>query len=251
MIDYPGDLQRSGLRQLWKLAFGDEDAFLDCFYSTGFSPLRCRCITRDGTAAAALYWFECRYDGIPAAYLYAIATHPEYRGQGLCRRLVEDTLQLLAQKGFQAALLVPQSPSLREMYRKMGFRDCSAIGEFFCAAGPVPTPLRPIGKEEYALQRKCLLPEGGVIQEGAGLDFLATYAQFYQGPDFLLAAASDQDNLFAMELLGNPQAAPGILRALGCTQGTFRTPGSDRPFAMFCPLTPDAPCPGYLGLAFD
>ena len=44
-IDKPNADQIAGLRQLWKEAFGDEEAFLDDFFGTGFSPDRCRCIT--------------------------------------------------------------------------------------------------------------------------------------------------------------------------------------------------------------
>ena len=54
-----------------------------------------------------------------------------------------------------------------------------------------------------------------------------------------------------MELLGNREAAPGILKTLGCIRGKFRTPGEEMPFAMFLPLKEDAPVPSYLGHAFD
>ena len=67
------------LRQLWRQAFGDTDAFLDIFFSTAFSPERCRCVLADG-AVAALYWFSCQSDGQPLAYLYAVATSQKFRG---------------------------------------------------------------------------------------------------------------------------------------------------------------------------
>ena len=57
--------------------------------------------------------------------------------------------------------------------------------------------------------------------------------------------------LWGLELLGNKEAAPGILKALGCMKGRFRTPGKDQPFAMYLPLTETAEKPAYFGLAFD
>ena len=52
-IDHPTDAEISGLRQLWKEAFGDTDGFLDAFFSTGFSPERCLYAGEGGTVAAA------------------------------------------------------------------------------------------------------------------------------------------------------------------------------------------------------
>ena len=67
-IDMPKAEQISGLRQLWKEAFGDSDAFLDSFFAIAFSPERCRCVTEDGRPVAALYWFDCGYQGENLAY---------------------------------------------------------------------------------------------------------------------------------------------------------------------------------------
>ena len=80
IIDYPAENAIPQLRGLWKEAFGDEDAFLDAFFATGFSPDRCRCVTVDGQLAAALYWFDCSWEEKPLAYLYAVATGKAYRG---------------------------------------------------------------------------------------------------------------------------------------------------------------------------
>lgn len=249
--EYPADGQIGQLRRLWQLAFGDSEAFLDQFYSTAYAPVRCRCITLDGQIAAALYWFDTGCAGQKYAYLYAVATHPGFRNRGLCRKLMEDTHALLAGKGYDGILLKPDGAALRAMYAKMGYRDCGAVSEFDCTAADVSIPLRAIGGEEYACLRRSFLPAGGVLQEGENLSYLAAYATLYAGEDFLLAAAADGEQLHGIELLGNTNAAPGILTALGYSRGRFRAPGGDIPFAMFRPLHPDATAPEYFGLAFD
>ena len=127
----------------------------------------------------------------------------------------------------------------------------SNIGEFTAVPGENPAPLRRIDAREYATLRRQYLPEGGLLQEGESLAFLETYAEFYAGEDFLLAAYREDSFLWAMELLGNREAAPGILKALDCVRGKFHTPGADLPFAMILPLKEDAPMPSYLGHAFD
>ena len=238
------------LRALWQLSFGDSDEFIGFFFDTAYAHDRCRMIVRDGRAAAALYWLDAEYAGQKFAYLYAVATHPDFRNQGLCKQLMAQTHAALTQQGYHGALLMPAEEDLRRMYAKMGYRNCCSVSEFSCMAG-VPVPVRSVGKEEYALLRREFLPDGGVIQENENLDYLATYAHFYAGSDFLLAAAPQSGQLHGIELLGNPQAAPGILAALGYGEGTFRTPGTEIPFAMFRPLKENAKAPSYFGLAFD
>lgn len=247
-IDAPSQIQP--LRRLWKQAFGDPDAFLDHFFSTGFSPDRCRCLTQNGQLVAALYWFDCSLDGAPFAYLYAVATDTAYRNQGLCRTLMDHTHRHLKELGYQGVLLVPGSQTLFHMYEKMGYQVCGYIREFTCQAA-APISLHPIGMDKYAALRQRYLPVGGVTQTGPLLAFLHTQVSFYEGENFVLCAAKEGSTLTVPELLGNESAASGIVGALGAATGRFRVPGNDRPFAMYRALCPDAPVPSYFALALD
>lgn len=248
MIDYPQEHQLPQLRLLWKEAFGDEDSFISCFYDTAFAADRCRCVTLDEQVAAALYWLDCRCGDRPMAYLYAIATEKKYRGRGICRALMENTHALLQELGYAGAILVPGEPELFKMYASMGYESCGGIREFSCQAAD-PVTIRSLSAEEYAVQRRSMLPDGGVIQVDANLDFLAQLVHFYAGPDCIFCADVQENELFCPEILGNPDAAAGIAAALHCESGTFRTRGED-PFAMYRPLS-GAPAPTYFAFAFD
>lgn len=250
-IDRPTPDQIPQLRALWQQAFGDTDAFLDAFFSAGFSCDRCRCVTAGGKLAAALYWFPAQCRDIPLAYLYAVATENSFRGQGLCHRLMEDTHRHLAALGYKGAVLVPGSASLISLYSGMGYTPFSTIREFSCNARPPAVPLRKVTLEEYARLRRRLLPPGGVLQEGAALAFLQTQAEFYAGDGVLLAAAKAGDTLTVPELLGDASSASGIAVQLGAEKGLFRTPGDGRPFAMYRCLSGEPLSPGYFGLALD
>lgn len=164
---------------------------------------------------------------------------------------MDDTHRHLAELGYHTALLVPAAEGLREMYRKMGYRDCTTVSEFSCEAASAPVCLRAIGPAEYTRLRRNYLPEGGVVQEEENLTFLARQAEFFTGEDFLLAAYREDDALYGMELLGNVLSAPGILAALNCINGDFRAPGEEKPFAMCSPLLEGAVIPSYFGFAFD
>ncbi len=250
-INTPAPQQIQQLMGLWKNAFGEYNGFWEMFLETAFSPQRCRCILEGDTITASLCWLDGELAGQKIAYLYAVVTHPAYRGRGLCRRLMADTHSQLAALGYASALLHPAGPTLRRMYETMGYWDCTRICSFTATAGEKKVPLRAIGPEEYASLRREFLPEGSVLQERETLPFLARQAQLYAGTDFLMAAYVEEDTLHAMELLGNKDQAPGIVTALNCRQGEFRSPGEDQPFVMFHGLNENAKVPRYFGLVFD
>ena len=286
-IGTPDESQHANLRVLWKEAFGDEEQFLNLFFTTAFSPMRCRIATLGNRLAAALYWFDCLYEDKPIAYLYAVATAKAFQGQGLARKLILDTHTHLTLLGYAGSILVPNGKELFAFYKKLGYQICSYVNEFEIehattnikvndsnnsdAAGQSPeVSLRTINIKEYATLRRQFLPERSVIQENENLHFLKTQAKFYAGKDFVMAgyiektgsakehsspeteAISSGKILHGIELLGNVSCAPEITHGFNCSKGKFRTPGEDIPFAMYHPLADNTlPPPFYFGLAFD
>ena len=248
-IDTPKLGQIPHLRRLWQEAFGDTDRFLDSFFAIAFSPDQCRCVTENGRVTAALYWFDCGCEGEKMAYLYAVATAKDCRGRGLCRRLLENTHSHLESLNYAGTILVPADDALRQMYGRMGYLPAAAVAEFSCPAGAEPAALQSLTPEEYSVRRRELLPAGGVIQEGPLTDLLADQCGLFGGEDFLLAAWVEDDVLHTEEFLGSREAAPGIVKTLGAEKGIFRTPGEDKPFAMYRPLTKLCPEPDYFGIS--
>ena len=244
---------KPSLKILWKEAFEDSDGFIDLFFETAFSPDRCR-VVRDGDeAVAALYIFDCEAFGKKTAYIYAVATRKSHRGRGLCARLMEDTHAYLADVGYSMAVLVPSEPSLFGFYEKLGYKTASFLSEYDVKASARGALLERIDRYEYARLRRKLLPQNGVVQEGANLDFFSGYASFYKGEGFVLAGYVDGGKLFCAELLGDCGQMGDILSALGCKSGSFRTPQGEnlRPFAMGYPLDGNYLPELYFGLAFD
>ena len=238
-------METDALKTLWTECFGNEENWIDAFFSTAFDPTHVCCLRRQGRLAAALCWMDTYCQGRPLAYLYAIATAPAHRRQGLCRELMGKSHDLLARQGYAGAILVPGDEGLRQMYGKMNYVNFGGIRRF-CAEAGEPIPIRRLSPAEYAALRREYLPAGGVIQENGAMEFLASATELYVGADFLLAMAGD----VGLELLGNAHGASGILGALGLEQGSFRVPGEE-PFAMFRSLTGEDWLPGYFGLAFE
>lgn len=239
------------LRRLWKVAFGDEDAFLDLFFTHAFSPDRCRCILDGDSLAAAHYWFDTECGGQKFAYLYAVATDPAYRNRGLCRRLTEDLIPLLTHQGYHGIILVPQNESVISMYRKLGYADCIYLTESTVPCRDLKLSLRRLSAGEYAALRRPLLPKNSVLQEGNALPFLDALYVFFAFEGSIAAVHLEGGTLVCHELLGDPGLASGLVYSLGCAVGTFRTPGPGRLFAQYMPLQSDTVRPQYFTFAFD
>lgn len=237
----------SGLRALWKTVFHDTDAFLDAFFQIAYSPDRCRYHAQDGQILSALYWFDCQCEGRKLAYIYAVATDPAHRGKGLASRLLNETHSHLQALGYSGAVLKP-AEGLFPFYERLGYRTSCYVNRFTAEAGAVCAQIKALSPSEYACLRRTYLPKNGILQEGVTLEFLHTFGQFYAAADALLCIAADRSAVF--EYLGNPDSAPGILRALGIQQASLPTPGGSIPFAMYLPLD-DAPAPGYLGITLE
>lgn len=250
-IDFPVPKQYKQLISLWQEAFGDTEEFIDGYFCTAFSPARCRCMVINKKVVAALYWMDVRRDEQRYAYIYAVAVAESRRGKGLGRAMLEDAQAHLAFRGYDGILLVPGSESLRNYYEKHGYITATHVHEFPAQAGDAPVALQRINREEYGELRKALLPEGAGVEEEENIAFLETLAFFYRGENLLLAAHMENGKLWCPEYLGDPAAAPGVLKALNCAEGRFRAPGSTIPFAMYLPLSKVAQAPTHLSFAFD
>ena len=251
-IDYPIPALAPQLVGLWKEAFGDSTEAIEGFFCTAYSPSRCRYLMDDdGRIVACLYWMDARYRGQRFAYLYAVAVRKDCRGKGYGKLLLDDTHAHLAFRGYDGVMLYPGEESLRGYYEKFGYRTCTRVSRFTCKAAEEAAVLHRIDRDTYAALRLTYLPETGVIQEQENIAFLENIAFFYAGEDFVLAASTEGGKVYCPELLGNAEAAPAIVKALRCTEGSFLTPGQDIPFAMLLPLHDQVEVPDYLGLVFN
>lgn len=247
--EHPKTCDIPALRQLWQEAFGDSAAFLDAFFTTAYSPERCVCVIDSDRALSAAYWIDVELEEGKGAYVYAVATAKDHRGQGLAHAVMQGVREELVKKDYAAAILVPGEPSLAQFYEAMGYRFFGGIHSISAIAKSPGVKLRKVSGDEYAALRKKYLPKGAVLQERENMQFLERYAGLYAGEDFLLAAYVEGDTASGLELLGNGEKAPYILAGLGAKQGSFRTPGAE-PFAMWLPLK-KCKEPTYFGIAFD
>ncbi len=248
-FDYPTPGNLPALLALWRLSFDVDEFFLQDFFDFAYHPSRCR-IAKDGyKVLSMLYWFDCQWQGRKVAYLYAVATAKAHRGKGLASALLEDTHRELERLGYDGCILVPANEALFSFYQGKGYETRGFLREETVSAGP-PVALRQVEAGEYGRLRRELLPENGLIQEGASLSFLSTMAKLYAGADFIAAVSLDPQPS-VLEMLGDPQAVPGILGTLGVREAQVRSPGTEKPFAMTRWFRGAPPESLYLSFAFE
>jgi len=240
------------LRQLWKQAFGDGDAFLDSFFSVAYAPERSLCAWEDGKIVAMVYWLDFRWREHKIAYGYAVATDEKYRKRGICHKLLESMRQRLRKQGYYGILLVPENRKLLEFYERMGYTPCCGMEHFDIPAAGRPDPgLRPITWEQYARYRLQLLPEESLHPGDEVYRFLDSYLKFYRADAGIFCCAVEETPegrlLRIEEFLGEPKGLFAITAAMGCQTCKVRLRGHYA-YGVFRHLTRDKALPKYHGL---
>ena len=183
-----------------------------------------------------------------------MTTHPDFRGQGICRKLLAFAEKELKKRYFDCLLLVPATEELRAYYETMGF--CAQKSEFL-DDGPAPEargvcePLTPV---DYAgLRETVLYDEPHVRYSITDLRYQASMAGFYRleiGSHYGCACAHlDGETLVVDEILPDGSVLPALLKKLPAKTCRMRTAGGTQPFAMCKWLSADRMPDVYL--AFD
>lgn len=265
------------LKELWKLAFGDEDEYIDHFFRSYYAPERMLILEEGGVVKAMTAWFDMPLvdaggDLFSSAYLYAVATHPDCRGRGLAGRLLAFADEWLREHGFACVTTVPASSELHRFFGRNGFEEQFALSrEAYSPQNDVKKiTLTEIDAEEYNALRETILAGMSHVAYGASaLDYQAGVCALSGGGLYRVGEIGCTcveragEQVFVKELLvptGEREAAlAAIARRHYAKDYQVRTPyagqGEKWEFAMLKWLVPQPEWSGqenaYLGLAFD
>lgn len=163
------DLKQDGeqIKELWETCFGDEEDYIQFYLRHRMTEENMLVIHQDGRVVSMASFLPAQYlcqgEYQDARYVYAVATHPEYRRQGLAGKL----LQFAREKYEQPLLLAPAEESLIRYYEKMGFKRAFPESRHRIEGGVTALEvkesgealrcLEPITAEEYVAirDRKC------------------------------------------------------------------------------------------------
>lgn len=189
---------REAVHAMWEQCFGDSPEFIDFYITRRMSELNMLVIYRDGRAVSMASFLptdiQTAIGNLEGFYVYAVATLPEYQGQGLSSKILQ-----FAQRHWQKPLILsPAEPGLRIFYAKRGFQP--VYDKKFYALQPcrdraaAEAELKPATAREYKAVRDAKWQGPGYV---AWLEEDIAYAMehtaFQQG-ETLLVRCCHEDN---------------------------------------------------------
>lgn len=165
------------LFELWKKCFEDENSIISSFFDYVYDGSLCVSEERDGTTVSAFHLIPCEYHRKKCLYLYAAATLPEYREQGIMTQLVGRAEKIAKMHNAAFIYIYPANESLYQFYKKLGFsRVIPAIRVVKDRDElPVPDSVQRCGiREFFALLRKNARLFHAPVPEKRVLPYLET-----------------------------------------------------------------------------
>lgn len=121
------------IKNIWRVCFKDREEYIDFFLRSGYDPSKCFVYEIDGSPVSMLHLrygdFVTEENSVPALYIYAAATLPEYQGRGIMRDLISTAGSFAENSGFAFTFLLPASESLYGYYERLGFRTAFEINK--------------------------------------------------------------------------------------------------------------------------
>lgn len=112
---------------LWHTCFGDSDAFTQLFFDRVYKDENALTIEKGGQIVSALQMlpYTMTYCGteISVAYISGACTLPSERGQGLMRRLIQESFEVMRSRQIALTTLIPANPWLFDYYREQGYTE--------------------------------------------------------------------------------------------------------------------------------
>lgn len=128
------DKIKKDMMELWKNTFHDSNRYIKLVFDTYFTLENAFTIYHGEDLVAALLCIEYNFQAISkygdnksfkGMYLCGLATHPDFRRQGIMGKLMVDAEKYAKEKGCHMTFLIPADSHLREYYEKKGYLTAS------------------------------------------------------------------------------------------------------------------------------
>lgn len=125
MIHFADDSTKQAVRDMWKICFGDPDAYMDIYFNHKYRNENTLIYIQDQKPVASLQmlFFNFTFYGseIPIAYLSGLCTLPYFRSRGYMKQLIIESYQVAKEREIPLMILVPQDKSVMSYYERFGF----------------------------------------------------------------------------------------------------------------------------------
>ncbi len=222
---------------LYQTAFPDDPQDFAEDFINRFFENSCRYILKDGKLVSMLFLLDATLDAngtsAPAAYLYAAATLPEYRGRGLMAELIEKAKAEMVGNG-KCLITKPAEPSLFNYYERFGFKTAVFSEDRLINKQTHAEPLKTLSKEEYTFKREELLKDKPHITL-SDMNYALSFFTLSGDENTIAAVDTDETPPIVKEFISEDEKGRDkLLSALNTDRAVFRTEGKT-PFAMVIP----------------
>ena len=226
--------------RLWKICFGDSDAFCDWFFSHRYAPDSSVVLETEGEIVSCMqafpYSIRIRGKEIPGAMLCGVSTHPDHRKKGYMGEIFRYEMNHLREKG---CIVAPHTPAVLPSYFSFGHLPVADASYLECDCvpkGKAAVRLHPIKETDWGkllpLYQKFAEKYSGIIDRTEedflrkAADYAADggrcavylkdneikgYAFYYQTEDLLLCVeAVAEDGYFHILMEGLFAEAEGL-----------------------------------------
>lgn len=122
-------------KQLWLECFGDDEQFIDSFLIRHYDRQHMLTAEEEGRIVAMLHLIPFQSELGRTTYIYGVATDPACRDRGYASTLLCRALELIDDRGDDAAILIPGEERLKSFYAPFGFADAGLPVTFDTADG--------------------------------------------------------------------------------------------------------------------
>lgn len=261
---------RPYLIELYNICFPGEEEYCEKFFELVWRPENTLVYRIDGKIVSMLQMFDLILtDGereYTSYYIFAAATHPDYRGKYIMRELIAESEKIKSDKDF--AVLIAASESLKTFYGRLGFKDGFSYGKTVVNAADFGARYEVLDfakcerNEAFTAAEKInriyLNSTHGevVVKRTAGFtadELTCREAKLFMSDDSYAIAEITEDEVFFTEHFGkdSEKLMAQILHEHKIDNAPACSLGDAHSFGMYKNLLCDAEIHGYFNLLFN
>lgn len=235
----------NSLKEIWLSSFSDTKEGCDLFFDKMFSSDICCTAKEDNKIVAALYLLPATFLGFRCHYLYGAATHPDYRGRGIMKKLLRFSAEQAKADGDCFSFLLPSSDSLYDFYKKSGYVDCCAISTVTVPRSSLENNLT----QEISILQLYVSRDKSYINYGFEFNEIYGGANFVSNDEYVVVSAVQENTaeVTSLKINGNSTLLKNAADCISAEYFSFRLPPdvtsflnyptTQRKFGMVLPLT--------------
>ena len=231
------------LKELWLCCFEEKPQAAELFFERTIDYVHAYKATVGTRIIAAVYCVDCRLNGKRAHYLCGVSTHPDFRKQGVMRKLMRFALADAEQRGDAYSVLFPSNAGLYRFYEQFGYVSRCRVTQTVLKHEElgVYSEMDPDYPDTDELQRVCrqnnfLFWNKDFIR--FTMDYYAVYGvkTLFSSDALAIAEVENGTASVLYTVYRDLDSLKTLLSALKAERYILTSAGGDLPFGMIAPL---------------